>query len=220
MLKGQHPPCGDIGVNLRPRELSPAVPERELLPRGREQFRCCLLAGLFAAISGCSLWGSDEPSPPPSEVAKGFHYTLSLKADEDINRDGSGRAMPVLLNIFELRSPGNFEMSDYFDLHDNAQMRLGQDLLRSDQLMVWPGTSDQRKYSSPSPPVLLGVIAGYQQLDGRTWRVLIPIPSAVPAVESDGDPPADKAQSPDRDISIDVVIRQDGLHVLTPTLQE
>lgn len=208
-------------MNLSRRVLCPAVSGKRRSSKGPKLFSCCLLAGLSTVIPGCSLWRSDQPSPPSAEMLKDFHYTLSLKADEDINRDGSGRAMPVLLNIFELRSPGNFEMTDYFDLRNNAQMRLGQDLLRSDQLMVWPGTSDQRKYSSSSPPALLGVVAGYQQLEGRTWRVLIPISSAVPAksVESD-DTATDKAQSPDHDISIDVVISQDGLHVLTPTQQE
>jgi type VI secretion system protein VasD len=126
---------------------------------------------------------------------------IDFSAENDINRDANGRPMPVLVHVFELRGPGNFELSDYFDLRDNAQARLGQELLRSDQLMVWPEGREQRRFSVQSGTSQLGVIAGYQQLQGRTWRVLIPLPTTASASDSS------------RDQHFNIVIRQNGLRV-------
>lgn len=178
---------------------------------GRYQQPCLLFAALFA-LSGCSLWKTAAPSPPPSAPEPGLHYLVEFKADEDINRDASGRAMPVLLNLLELRSGGSFESADYFDLRDAAQVRLGQDLLRSDQLMIWPGTTEQRSYPASAEPPLLGVVAGYQQLEGRTWRVLIPFqkPARPTLYQRTLGHFRDEEE---RDIRIEVSIRQDGLHV-------
>lgn len=182
-----------------------------------------LVLGLLV-LSGCSLWSSEELELPKVEIPQTTPFVVTFRADEDINLDTNGRAMPVLINLFELRSPGNFELSDYFDLRDNAQARLGQDLLRSDQLMIWPGSREQRSYTSQSPTSQIGVIAGYQQLEGRTWRVLTPIPPIpLPALPVLPIPKTDiEVPLPDKpllDPHIEIVIRQDGLHVL-PTLKD
>jgi type VI secretion system protein VasD len=162
----------------------------------RGALHALLVLGLIS-LCGCSLWSSEETPPAPQARS----VVIDFSANNDINRDATGRPMPVLINIFELRGPGNFELSDYFDLRDNAQARLGQELLRSDQLMVWPEGREQRRFSVQSATSQLGVIAGYQQLQGRTWRVLIPLPAPAPASDSSKEP------------HFDVVIRQNGLRV-------
>ncbi|WP_152220275.1 type VI secretion system lipoprotein TssJ [Pseudomonas sp. SCB32] len=191
--------------------------------------RHSLLLALFS-LSGCSWWPLGKDTPAAVEPPGSVTYHITFKVDEDINRDGSGRAMPVLLNVFELRSAGNFEMSDYFDLRDNAHARLGADFLRGDQLMIWPGATERRSYTSTSEPALIGVVAGYQQLEGRTWRLLVPLQASAFAQtaqtaeqltpelpvppELDEIPPA---QAPLPGLQLTIAIRQDGLHIQPTT---
>jgi type VI secretion lipoprotein, VC_A0113 family len=191
-----------------------------------------LLLGLLS-LSGCSWWPWNKDTSAAVEPTGSVTYHIRFEADEDINRDASGRAMPVLLNVLELRSAGNFEMSDYFDLRDNAQARLGADFLRGDQLMIWPGATEQRSYSSTSAPALIGVVAGYQQLEGRTWRLLVPLQASalqalaqtagsvaqqIPAEpDTDAISAAPLAQAPVPGLQLSIAIRQDGLHIQPTT---
>jgi type VI secretion system protein VasD len=191
-----------------------------------------LLLGLLG-LSGCSWWPWGKDTPAAVEPSGSLTYHLTFEADENINRDASGRAMPVLLNVFELRSAGNFEMSDYFDLRDNAQARLGADFLRGDQLMIWPGATEQRSYTSASAPALIGVVAGYQQLEGRTWRMLVPLQaSALQALVQAAETAEQQArqlpeplelddvlptQAPLPGLQLTIAIRQDGLHIQPTT---
>ncbi|WP_447753478.1 type VI secretion system lipoprotein TssJ [Pseudomonas nicosulfuronedens] len=180
-------------------------------------FRSSLLAGLLV-LSGCSLWPWSNSTPLATEPPGSVTYVITFEADEDINRDSSGRAMPVLLNIFELRGAGNFEMSDYFDLRDKAQARLGQDFLRGDQLMIWPGATEQRSYTSVSAPEQIGVVAGYQQLEGRTWRLLLPLKDVpLPDTSQLDETALPEGLLPGRHLRVG--IRQDGLHI-QPILQD
>ncbi|MCY1401605.1 Type VI secretion lipoprotein [compost metagenome] len=172
--------------------------------RSRIHLLCALLL-----VPGCSMWDSDESASP---VEQDYRYVISLKASEDINPDLQGRPMPVLLNFFELRSPGGFEMTDYFDLRDNALAHLGSDFIGGDKLMVWPGSQEQRSYVAAPGKQLLGVIAGYQQLEGRTWRVLIPFERPAPPKFYQS--AYYRLWDDDlQDVHVELQIRKDGLHV-------
>lgn len=209
-------PCGRWGGGLikpdRRQPASSATVPPAAAPMQRQYPTSCLGLAALVALAGCSVWTTPKPSPPTGAPEIGTHYLVEFKADENINHDASGRPMPVLLNLFELRSGGSFDSSDYFDLRDAAQARLGQELLRSDQLMIWPGTTEQRSYTLSAEPLLLGVVAGYQQLEGRTWRVLIPF--QTPERPTLYQRALERLRSEqEREVRIEVSIRQDGLYV-------
>ncbi|MNN85887.1 Type VI secretion lipoprotein [compost metagenome] len=78
--------------------------------------------------------------------------------------------------------------------------------------MVWPGSQEQRSYVAAPGKQLLGVIAGYQQLEGRTWRVLIPFERPAPPKFYQS--AYYRLWDDDlQDVHVELQIRKDGLHV-------
>jgi type VI secretion system protein VasD len=110
-----------------------------------------------------------EPEAPPTIVE------LSIEASPDLNPDGSGRASPVVLGIYELRSPTQFLTADYFALTGQPAAALGADLVNSDQLGVGPGQTTKLTREIDDQSQQIGFVAGYRDLDKSDWRLIIPV---------------------------------------------
>lgn len=97
---------------------------------------------------------------------------ITITADAGLNPDDKGRAAPILVRIYELKSEGTFESADYFSLNANDKSVIGSDLLVRDEFILRPG--DVRTLRRKSHPDLaaIGVIAGYRELAQADWRAV------------------------------------------------
>ena len=127
--------------------------------------------GLFLltlTVLGCA--SSSEPKP--KEVKK---LDITLTAEPKLNKDEQGRAAPLLVKVYELKSEAAFEAADFFDLQKNDKNVLQQDFLAKDEFILRPGI-----YRSTDPDTkVLGFIAEFRDLPRSVWRVsykLLPSP--------------------------------------------
>ena len=56
---------------------------------------------------------------------------LHIAASEDINPDADRRPSPVVLHIFKLTDDRQFRRQDFLSLYENAEARLGKELVGS-----------------------------------------------------------------------------------------
>ena len=96
-----------------------------------------------------------------------------------LNRDASADAgAPLKVRVLVLRSDANFQSADFYSLQSNASAVLGGDLLDTQQRFL---TRQQPKQTISGNPSLdahyLGVIAEYANINGKTWRVVVPLPA-------------------------------------------
>lgn len=126
----------------------------------------CLIGA--ATLTGCSSTARQVPIP----------YAIVLSADPQVNPDVNGRPSPIQVTVYELKSPGTFQARDYFALQGDAQAALGKDLLNSDQVILKPG--DTQTVERPGNPDarVVGIVAGYRDLESSQWRLVIPLPEA------------------------------------------
>lgn len=123
------------------------------------------------------------PSAPsfaaPSSFSTPFSYPreqtkldIRLTAASDLNPDDKGRAAPILVRIYELRSEAGFESADYFTLQQHDKALIGSDLLVREEFIMRPG--DVRTIRRKSHPDLaaIGVLAGYRDLAHADWRAV------------------------------------------------
>ncbi len=117
-------------------------------------------------------------------VAEPTTLLVRLQAATDVNPDLRGRASPLDVRLFELRSASVFEAADFFALYDRDQATLAADLLAREQFVVQPG--ETRSVSRPARPEtrFLGVIAAYRDLERAVWRVTVAVapPTEAPRV--------------------------------------
>ncbi|MGY4828941.1 type VI secretion system lipoprotein TssJ [Sphaerotilaceae bacterium SBD11-9] len=136
------------------------------LPASR---RALLFAGLLtgaAVLPGCSMLGlSNSPAT----------LTATVVASAQVNPDARKRPSPVMVRVFELKSPTSFDQADFVSLFEKEQAVLGADLLGRDEFVLRPGES--RSVSKPLSPDtrFIGVMVGYREIERARWRAVVPV---------------------------------------------
>jgi type VI secretion system protein VasD len=97
---------------------------------------------------------------------------ITIAADAGVNPDDKGRAAPILVRIYELKSEATFELADYFSLNTNDKAVMSGDLLTRDEFILRPGDVKTIKRKSHPDIGAVGVIAGYRELAQADWRAV------------------------------------------------
>jgi len=102
-------------------------------------------------------------------------YAVSVRIDEGVNPDNRGRAAPILVKVFELKSSGSFEAADYFALQDRDRETLATELVNADQAIMRSGEERTFKREASLDSRAIGIIAGYRRLEEARWRIVLPL---------------------------------------------
>ncbi len=126
-----------------------------------------LLVVMLIILGACA-------SPPQKET-----LGLQISATADVNPDMQGRPSPVILHIMELNSVDQFNGLDYMSLTDPSGAGLGVALLSRKQEILQPGASRQLPLELNPQTTVIGLVAGYRDIDNATWRTSVPITQGV-----------------------------------------
>ena len=101
---------------------------------------------------------SPRSSPPPS---------MRQRA---VNPDAKGRASPIVVRVFELKSISAFNSADFFSLWDRERETLSAEMIGRDEFQLRPG--EQKKFERTLQPDTryVGVIAAFRDLERANWR--------------------------------------------------
>lgn len=123
-------------------------------------------AALFLIIAGCA------STPDPAEVELRVITTAGLNPDPD------DRPSPVVLQVYRLSDIDGFNNARFFELYDNAEEILGQDLIHLSEMELSPETDQvivvDRMTASTTH---VGLLAAFRNIDAARWRVVIPTPA-------------------------------------------
>ncbi|VWX55942.1 Type VI secretion system protein VasD [Burkholderiales bacterium 8X] len=122
-----------------------------------------LALGAAMALVGCA----DKPPAPKPIVTP---ISLALTAGSDVNPDARGRASPLNVRVYALKTSGAFESADFFTLFEKDQATLGAEMVQREELLFRPGESKKLEMSFASEVKAIGVIAAYRDLDRARWR--------------------------------------------------
>jgi len=132
-------------------------------------YRWPLLFWMLTALilSGCM---SSAKSVPSS-------YSLTFDADPQINSIVGQSSTPIKIRVLLLRSDAEFMETDFFTLQNDAKSVLSNSLLNSDQFFLLPGQKSKKLAGKNTLDArYIGIIAEYRELDGKTWRISLPLP--------------------------------------------
>lgn len=122
-----------------------------------------IIVAVFCAtgLVGCA--GSPDPT-----VA-----IISVTAAADANPDAQGRASPVMLRVYELRSRAGFDGADFFSLYSADRQTLAADLAGKHEQIVTPGASAEIR-RAPAPDVrYIGIVAAFRDIERARWRAAV-----------------------------------------------
>jgi type VI secretion system protein VasD len=121
------------------------------------------LAGACLLLAGCAA------KPVVTTVA------VTLTAGADANPDARGRASPLTVRVYALKSPGPFEGADFFSLFEKDQATLGAELVQREEVLLRPGETKKIDFNLPPDAKSMGVMAAYRDLDRARWREVRPV---------------------------------------------
>lgn len=148
-----------------------AKPRASALPR----LLCASMLLCIALLTaGCSsLFGA----APPAQYEQ-TNLEIAIEATSGLNPDDKGRAAPILLKVYELRSEGAFQEADFFSLQNADKATLTGDILMVDQFILRPGETRSIRRKSHPEAKAIGIFAGYRDLPNATWRAVYRVPQA------------------------------------------
>ncbi|QNP50380.1 type VI secretion system lipoprotein TssJ [Diaphorobacter aerolatus] len=117
----------------------------------------------MAGLGGCS----SPPKPPKPTTVE-----VRLNADADVNPDARGRASPLSVRVYALKTSSLFEAADFFTLFEKDQATLGAELLRREEVLLNPGQGRVLNLTLPDDARVLAFMAAYRDLDRSRWREL------------------------------------------------
>ena len=100
---------------------------------------------------------------------------VTLTAGADANPDARGRASPLTVRVYALKSPGPFEGADFFSLFEKDQATLGAELVQREEVLLRPGETKKLDFNLPPDAKSMGVMAAYRDLDRARWREVRPV---------------------------------------------
>jgi type VI secretion system protein VasD len=145
-------------------------------------------------VPGASPQGPGTAAPAPSEAPsqrfaapeqkfsaspkEQTDLDITITAAVDVNPDDKGRASPILVRLYELRSGAVFDSADYFGLQSNDKAVLAGDLLTRDEFIMRPGEVKTIRRKSHPDLGAIAVLAGYRDLANSEWHAVLPITPA------------------------------------------
>lgn len=90
-----------------------------------------------------------------------------------LNPDINGQAEPIVLSLYQLTSPNNFNQASYNDLEENSAKALGTELIDKQTLEIKPNSTQQLLPQLSARTRYIGVIAGYRDINHANWRQLL-----------------------------------------------
>lgn len=164
--------------------LASAPPHRSAsLPR-LAPLRRALLALTFAGLAaGAGLSGltaftgcTAEPPPVAPKPCDVQVVTLNLYAADNINPNDNGNPRPVVVRLYQLRNDVRMENARYDDILLKDKETLQDDLLKVDELSVFPNDLVQVKFERIKDASVLAGVALFHSPKGTSWKTFYGFP--------------------------------------------
>lgn len=119
-----------------------------------------------------------EAPPPPCEGVP--PVTLRFQTAAKVNLGEKGESLATTLRVFLLRSDGKLLEATFDDLLDRPQETLGDTLLASDELALFPDSAETRTMKRTPDAAAVAVVALFREPAGSFWRGVRRLPPPDP----------------------------------------
>jgi type VI secretion system protein VasD len=127
-----------------------------------------LARALLALVIAVSLSACGPAKPPLLKT--------NVSVDSEVNPDSHGRASPIVVRVFELKSLSGFNAADFFTLYEKESEALGGDLVSKEELRMRPGDSVTLSHPLAPETKFVAALAAFRDLEKSRWRSAAPVP--------------------------------------------
>lgn len=128
--------------------------------------RCSLLILLSALVFGCAKQKTTDPTV----------VRVTVVASPDVNPDVNGRASPVVVRAYELKSGGQFSSASFIELYEKDKEVLSSDCQNREVLQLMPNGSLSFDREIKNDTSHIAFFAVYRDWQHARWSTLTEIP--------------------------------------------
>jgi type VI secretion system protein VasD len=133
-----------------------------------------LLLCVTMLLVGCGQFKKKKaPPPPPPEPTR---VVLEFEAAGDINPNPEGRASPLVLRIYQLKSYPVFRNADFFSLYEKDDDVLARDLLSKQEILLKPNEKRTVFFEAETDTLAVGVTGLFMNFERIQWKAAAGVP--------------------------------------------
>ena len=123
------------------------------------------------AVLACAIMAGCSSPPKPVVTA----VSGSIEGSPRLNPSVNQRPSPLLMRLYELRTPAAFSSADFMALYQSDQAALATDMVAREEFMLQPGETRALRKTLAADTRYIGVLGIYRNLEKATWRAVVPI---------------------------------------------
>ncbi|WP_417520736.1 type VI secretion system lipoprotein TssJ [Marinobacter sp.] len=101
-------------------------------------------------------------------------YTdLHFASHGNINPDASGRSSPLVVRVYELKSADKFKDAGFFEIYDDAEALLGEDLLSDVEIIIRPARGHVHEMRLHKDTTHIGIVAAFRDIENAEWKLTL-----------------------------------------------
>lgn len=135
------------------------------------------LALVMSAVMLGGCFGKKPPAAPKPATLE-----VASVAAADLNPDSSGRASPLVVRLYALRSLTEFEKADFFSLYEKDEQILAADLVKREELVLKPGATTTIPQEFAPDVQFVAVLGAFRDIERSTWRASVAVPPGAKGV--------------------------------------
>jgi type VI secretion system protein VasD len=97
---------------------------------------------------------------------------LEFEATGDINPNPEGRASPLFLRIYKLKSYSVFENADFFSLYDKEDEILARDLVTKEEILLKPNEKRTVFFEAADDTGAVGLLGIFMDYENTQWKAV------------------------------------------------
>lgn len=125
-----------------------------------------VLICVIMMVAACNPFKKKKPPPPPEPT----RVVLEFEAAGNINPNPEGRASPLVLRIYQLKSYSKFEDADFFALYEKDEEVLGGELVNKEEILLKPNEKRTVFYEKTDDTRTIGVIGAFRDYEQSQWK--------------------------------------------------
>ena len=130
------------------------------------------LVAVALSVTGCG----NATMKVKSAMGFDTKMRLVLHARSDLNPDHTGRPSPLIVRIYELRTPTLFERADFIDLFERDEEILGVDLIaRHEVRRLTPGDNRVEDLVLSDEARYVAVFAEFTRYQDASHGLMVPV---------------------------------------------
>jgi type VI secretion system protein VasD len=92
-----------------------------------------------------------------------------------INLDDQSRPSPLVLHIYQLKSPEAFTKSDFFALYEKKELALGVDFLVKREMILQPHDNQNLLFDPLKETQTIGFFAAFRDFEQGQWKLTMQV---------------------------------------------